>query len=383
MKGNEMSDRKNEVEALREFMKEYSEASVYVAVDDLRQNCKMFVGLGHARQGLLRLLVAYGAVQYGSAFGGELVWVQKEVKEMYDPYVYRIAPGYELPDLTEVTPPRFANGTWLVSKSDGELYEVIDRKEKPHARRTDDWWAMRSSMSGRITWEYSGFASSYQELPPKPNEAKLAEQGYKLTGKVADCRAISNGHLYVNWNPDRFYVLDGEMARSHRFGGYRWLIEKIEAQQPFYKSGTWLISPDGDVVEVVDRSHRPNQCDRLDDWYATRDWTGHIGYQQKPGYYKEIPAKPDEARLAEQGYKLTMGVADCGKAGHGYSWVENGNPYTVQGPLVLSNCLGTEGYRWIVTKIATPVVACDGHCGTRSCGDCKNYEPKTDGYKWV
>ena len=376
-----MSDRKNEVEALREFMKEYSEASVYVAVEDLRQNYKMFMGLGHARQGLLRLLVAYDAVQYANVYGGEVEWVKKRGRELHDPYVYRIAPGYELPDLTEVMPPRFANGAY-VCYGTGTVVQVVDRSRfTGHVpqRAADDWFATLQS-GGDVCWDAG---DGIKEVPSKPNEAKLAEQGYKLTGKVADCRARSNGHLYVNWNPDRFYVLDGEMARSHRFGGYRWLIEKIVAQQPFYKSGTWLISPDGDVVEVVDRSHRPNQCDRLDDWYATRDWTGHIGYQQKPGYYKEIPAKPDEARLAEQGYKLTMGVADCGKAGHGYSWVENGNPYTVQGPLVLSNCLGTEGYRWIVTKIATPVVACDGHCGTRSCGDCKNYEPKTDGYKWV
>jgi hypothetical protein len=223
-----MNDRTAEIKELREFMADHTHGSkslLHVIVQDLKAGTTMFDCLRDSRKALLLRLIKHKAIEFASRDKGELIWCQKHYGECQPCWTYRIKPDYELPDLTEVTPPRFATGTMVMSKAFGVIYEVIDRDLNPATKtRPGDWWAQRSIQTGQEGWD----KSDYQELPPMPDKQKLADKGYKLTMGAADCRKANNGHLWVVDIDYSCKVADGDECYEGRYNGWRWLVEKVE-----------------------------------------------------------------------------------------------------------------------------------------------------------
>lgn len=230
-----MSDRTEEAKALREFMKEHAcdlKSLLVVIVHGLKQGDTMFACLCDNRKALLELLSGYGAVEYACGLY-KIRWEPKHDGDLNASVAYRIKPGYELPDLTEVTPPRYASKTWLSVRggtSRAKIVQVVNREivpDKYHEPHIGDWCAVREP-DGEIRWAGADW-DIIHELPPMPDKAKLAAQGYRLTMKAADCSKNEHGRLL--W-ANAYYPAEvcSYATEDSGWRGWRWLVEKIEQE---------------------------------------------------------------------------------------------------------------------------------------------------------
>jgi hypothetical protein len=111
---------------------------------------------------------------------------------------------------TEETPPRYASKSWLVDTADGEVFEVVDRKEYTRGWVTSapvaDWWAMKTAL-GEIEWDGTIGLPVYYYQPI--HQRRELPEGWEYTGKAAfidggellelhdgECWVASDGTLY-------------------------------------------------------------------------------------------------------------------------------------------------------------------------------------------
>ena len=234
-----MSDRTEEAKALRGWMDVYSItlAGLEKVTREMRHGGLMLDNMAGCKRALLKILAKHGVVEY--AYGTKcLEWATRSCA-LSASGTYRIKPGYELPDLTEVTPPRYANGTWIVqtdARGCEVAWQVVDRStyRSEHGpindERMSDWCAVSMYGEGHVSWVLFDH-DNFQELPPMPDKAKLEAQGYRLTMKAAGCGGYGNSGtgLIVHKDGSEVYPVD-HYTDPYEFNGWRWLVEKIEQE---------------------------------------------------------------------------------------------------------------------------------------------------------
>jgi hypothetical protein len=269
------------------------------------------------------------------------------------------------------TSPKFATGTYVVVKSSGNIYQVVDRGTYAQPRNAPNDWCMCVDVDGDDYWMTDDW-SDVQKIDVMPNKAGLKAKGYKLTMQAADCNACGYRMSYVGQPSYGDVAVNLEAGYVHNCG-WRWLVEKIE-QPPKFATGTFLVKKtSGSIWEVVDRVlYTGGDEPKGDNWCAIRCEDGRIGWiggvNQTWETIQELPKKPSEGFLADRGYVLTGKAADCNVTGHRNMWVTSIMFLVSDAGQYSDNDYA--GYRWLIEAI--PVTQ------DRDCNDCRNYESRTN-----
>ena len=231
-----MKDRTEEIKALREFNVQHGyDASDKSWIEDavlrLKVCTSMLSAIDQSYAAFMRTLVSFDAIELAiDGSTSPVSWMVKASSgSLYGHRVYRIAPDYQLPDLTEAVKPRYDSGTWLWSESHGYAYEVVYRTEYKGDRSMmdADWYAVLMP-DGRV----GQTSAILQALPPKPT----LTGGWELTGKAVCCdgtQRLAEGERWVMYGGDpcnEYFVGQAAGFKSY-YNQWRWIARRVEVKK--------------------------------------------------------------------------------------------------------------------------------------------------------